>query len=227
MNNSFFLTTLLLFICISLINFGCSKKEPANSTGQEPAPRTEKNLSEHSEKVAESATFSTIEWTDLLPDDDLQALENPPAYLADIQDGSEADQINSQLKAEGAADTLSSEIKESDERYQQALVSKEIRPEFNGRHVRVPGFIVPLEFNEHQIVTTFFLVPWFGACLHLPPPPPNQIIYAVYESGIKLESFYDPFWISGRMSTTLFENDLAAAAYSITVSSIEPYYEDE
>lgn len=160
-----------------------------------------------------------------MPDDDLQALENPPDYLGNIEDGSEADQLNSQLKAETPASADSIASSPIEERYQQALISKNIRPEFDGRHVRIPGFIVPLGLDDHQTITTFFLVPFFGACIHMPPPPPNQILYAEYEPDIRLDALYDPFWINGTLSTTLVENDMATAAYSIDVSVIEPYVE--
>lgn len=160
--------------------------------------------------------YAVIDWLELIPDDDLYALENPPAYLDDIVDGSVDDTLQSQLKAQAAP---------ADDRYQQALTSTQIRPEFNGRKVRIPGFIVPLEFDDQQTITTFFFVPFFGACIHLPPPPPNQIIYAEYERGIKLEALYAPFWVEGTLSTTLIENDMATAAYAITVDDIGPYEE--
>ncbi len=162
------------------------------------------------------AAFKTVEWTDLMPAEDLDALLNPPSYVTEIEDGSEADQLVSQLKAG---------INVAEDRYQQALISKNIRPEFNGRHIRIPGFIVPLEFDDQQTITTFFFVPFFGACIHVPPPPPNQIIYAEFETGIHLNTLYEPFWINGILSTTLMENEMATAAYSITVSAIEPYTE--
>ena len=185
-------------------------------------------------KTASAPVYSEIDWTDMLPDSDLAALENPPEYLYEIQDGSENDQLSSQLKAESpsnflnnsgdtSVDTSNPNISPAEQRYQQALVSTQIRPEFDGRHIRIPGFIVPLEFDDHQTITTFFLVPFFGACLHLPPPPPNQIIYAEYEPGFQLDSLYEPFWINGTVSTTLIENDLATAAYSMDVAKIEPY----
>ena len=161
--------------------------------------------------------YKTIQWTDLMPQADLDALLNPPDYLSQIEDGSEEDFIPGQLK---------NDINLAEDRYQQALVSQSIRPEFNRQTIRIPGFIVPLEFNDEQIITTFFLVPFFGACIHQPPPPPNQIIYSEFEKGIRLEALYDPFWIEGTIFTTLVENELATAAYTMDVSSITPYYED-
>jgi len=168
--------------------------------------------------------YRTIEWTDLMPKDDLDALLNPPEYLSDIPDGSVEDQIASQMQ-------LAIE-QASDSRYQQALVSTRVVPSFDGQAIRLPGFIVPLEFgggqqfgDGQQQVTKFFLVPYFGACIHVPPPPPNQIVYAEYDKGFKLDSLYEPFWLSGTLSTTLIENDMATAAYTIKVDRLEPYTE--
>ena len=192
---------------------------PNGVEGQSPAQEQSPSRATSKINKNKNLTYEIVEWTDLLPDDDLHALENPPEYIDDIEDGSEQDQVYSQLKAE--------DVKLSDNpveaRYQKALISKDIRPEFDGRTVKIPGFIVPLIFDDNQTITTFFLVPFFGACLHMPPPPPNQIIYAEYEPGTKVNALYDPFWISGTLSTSLIENDLATAAYSITVDKVEPY----
>lgn len=165
---------------------------------------------------ATAADYQTIEWTELMPPEDLEALMNPPEYLSEIADGSLEDQINSQLQGAMAAD---------DSRYQQALSSSQTVPEFDNRKVRIPAFIVPLEYDDDQRVTEFFLVPYFGACIHVPPPPPNQIIYASYDQGMTLEALYDAFWISGTLQTTMTENDTATSAYSIAVEAIEPYTE--
>ena len=159
--------------------------------------------------------IKTIEWTDLIPEQDLEALLNPPDYITEIEDGSAEDQISSEIKNTIAA--------ASDDAYQQALVSTNVKAEMDGKKVRIPGFIVPLEFNEEQGVTQFFLVPFFGACIHVPPPPPNQIILVDYPKGLQLEALYDPFWISGKLSTTITENEMATSAYSIKMDRYEPY----
>lgn len=166
--------------------------------------------------ASNTASYQTVEWTDLMPQEDLEALLNPPEYLNEIADGSLEDQINSQLQGAMSVD---------DSRYQQALSSAQIKEEFNDRKVRIPAFIVPLEYDEAQKVTEFFLVPYFGACIHVPPPPPNQIIFAAYKPGLTLEALYDAFWISGTLQTTLTENDTATSAYSIDIDGIEPYTE--
>mgnify|MGYP001392804765 CR=1 FL=1 len=166
-------------------------------------------------KKTSPLNFKTIDWTDLMPKDDFEALINPPSYITDIEDKSEEDFIENQLKNKN--NNL------INDRYQQALVSKRIIPEMNEKAIRIPGFIVPLEFNDDQTVTQFFLVPFFGACIHVPPPPPNQIIFVNYPKGFKLDFLFDPFWILGTLKTTLVENDIATAAYSMQMDSIEAY----
>jgi hypothetical protein len=158
--------------------------------------------------------YRTIEWTDLMPQDDLDAIINSPDYLDDIIDGSAEDLIGSEVqKAEDAKDS----------RYQQALKSTRVVNKFNNQSVRIPGFVVPLEFDDEQTITQFFLVPYFGACIHMPPPPPNQLIYVSYPEGLKLDALYDPFWVTGLLKTSLIENETAISAYAIDVYSIMPY----
>jgi len=161
--------------------------------------------------------YPRIQWTDLIPHADLEALKNPPPELANIADGSEQDQLPSQRKS----DTPGAKNNE----YNRALASTRVKTEFHNRHVKIPGFIVPLEFGDDQTIITFFLVPYFGACIHMPPPPPNQIIYASYPQGIKLEHLYEPFLVQGKLTTEIQGTELGTAAYSIEVNKILPFNE--
>lgn len=161
--------------------------------------------------------FKTVEWTDLMPEEDLNALSNPPEYINEVEDGSFEDQINDQFQNTTNTTT--------DDRYQQALVSTSVVSELDGESIRIPGFIVPLEFNDDQTITQFFLVPYFGACIHMPPPPPNQMIFVNYPRGLKLNALYDPFWISGVLKTSLQENDMATSAYAMDMQKFESYQE--
>ena len=163
----------------------------------------------------EEQQFETIVWPDLIPEDVLEILMNPPAYISETEDGSIEDQIDSNIK--NAIATA------SDDPYQQALISTEVRPEMNGLMIRLPGFVVPLEFNEDQVITQFFLVPYFGACLHMPPPPPNQIVLVDAPRGLTVEELSTPLWISGKLSTQVTENDMAMSTYSLKMMDYEPY----
>lgn len=166
---------------------------------------------------SKTTAFKTLEWTDLMPKDDLDALRNPPSYVTEVDEGSPEDQMGAQLQNTRPA--------APDDRYQQALVSTRVVAELDGAAIRIPGFIVPLEFNDQQAIDEFFLVPFFGACIHLPPPPPNQIIFVSYPQGLKLESLYDPFWISGVLKTSLIKNEMATSAYAMEMHQFEPYTE--
>lgn len=160
--------------------------------------------------------YRLVDWPELMPKEDLEALQNPPGYLDEIMDGSIEDQISSQVQ-QSVAQAV-------DSRYQQALVSTQVVAEFDGQPIRLPGFIVPITFNDERAVTQFFLVPYFGACIHVPPPPPNQIVFANYPAGLTLDNLYDPFWVSGTLKTTLTENEVATSAYALKVDKIESYY---
>ena len=102
-------------------------------------------------------------------------------------------------------------------------VWEQVRFDLDKKDVRIPGFMVPVEYDDQQVVTRFLLVPYFGACIHEPPPPPNQTIYAEFEDGYKLESLWMPVWIEGKLATIRVEEDLATASYTLSASKIEPY----
>lgn len=173
--------------------------------------------------LAQPITYTTVDWTDLLPDADLQGLENPPI----IDHGTGPDQPVSSLDSMAPeANPIPSEDDFTESEWQRALTSDRIRPEWNGRTVRVPGFVVPLEFDDDMVIKEFFLVPYFGACIHMPPPPPNQIIHVKMAKGFTLDNLYEAFWVSGRLSTTSVRNDMAHAAYSMEAHSIKIYDQD-
>ena len=185
----------------------------------EQTPDSSNETSEPAGGSVEVATgeseYREIEWTDLIPEDDLEALMNPPGYISEIEDGTEDDVISSELKSDFGGT--------SNDRYQQALTSTRIIESMNDQAIKLPGFIVPLEFDEEQVTTKFFMVPFFGACLHLPPPPPNQIVYVEYPQGLRLESLTDTFWIEGVISSSTTENDVAKSAYSMIAKRVTKY----
>ena len=163
-----------------------------------------------------SVQYKTLEWTDLMPASDLETLLNPPDYMNEVPEGSIEDKPTSMLK---------SIITEPADSYQQALISTEVRSELDGSNIRLAGYLVPLDFNDKQRATTFFAVPFFGACLHYPPPPPNQIILVHSDQGVNIDDLHTPYWLSGELHTGVEENDMATSAYSMTLQSHELYTE--
>ena len=93
----------------------------------------------------------------------------------------------------------------------------------NGEHVRIPGYVVPFDFNSTSKHQEFLFVPYMGACIHTPPPPPNQIIFIRAEPAIRVEDIWAPYWIEGTLSTEKTENELGDTAYALSMSSLEPY----
>lgn len=93
----------------------------------------------------------------------------------------------------------------------------------DGQWVRLPGYIVTLEVSEEGRTTEFLLVPYYGACIHVPPPPANQIVHIVSEMGVRIEDLYQPYWIEGRMQVKATSSELADAGYQMEAEKIYAY----
>lgn len=93
----------------------------------------------------------------------------------------------------------------------------------DGKQVRLPGYIVPLEVSEEGRVTEFLLVPYFGACIHVPPPPSNQIVHVTSELGVKVDELYQPYWVEGPMQAKSSTSELAEAGYQMQADKIFVY----
>lgn len=95
--------------------------------------------------------------------------------------------------------------------------------QLDGKQVKLPGFVVPLEYNETN-VSEFLLVPYFGACIHVPPPPSNQIVYVTTGgAGPTMEGLWEPVWVTGTLKTESSSSELAEAGYKLDAVQIEPY----
>ncbi len=103
--------------------------------------------------------------------------------------------------------------------------------ELNDKPVRIPGYVLPLEFDGEK-VTEFFLVPYVGACIHTPPPPPNQIVHVETEEGYVTDGgLYTPVWVSGTMRSEQSKTDLnlvdgssdIPSSYALDATSVKPY----
>ncbi|MEM1391039.1 MAG: DUF3299 domain-containing protein [Pseudomonadota bacterium] len=96
-------------------------------------------------------------------------------------------------------------------------------PELNEIKIRIPGYTVPFEYGSNAKITEFLLVPYYGACIHAPPPPPNQTIFVIADDPIRLRDLAQAVWINGTLLTETQESELADAAYTIRVDSVETY----
>jgi hypothetical protein len=98
-----------------------------------------------------------------------------------------------------------------------------VNKSLEGATVRLPGFIVPLEAVKRGDVSEFLLVPYFGSCIHVPPPPPNQIVYVHTGKRAGIGSIYDAYWITGKLHLQTKTTRLGATAYELSAEKIEVY----
>ena len=90
----------------------------------------------------------------------------------------------------------------------------------DGKQVRIGGYVVPLDFDA-KAVKDFLLVPFVGACVHVPPPPANQIIYVRIDKGLKLDGLFDPVYVEGRLRTKMTFTGLAQTGYVLDAVKAE------
>lgn len=131
-----------------------------------------------------------LDWLEMMPEDEVEALNEAPV----VDHGGMF-----KMEQTGSARTI---------------------PELDGQHVRIAGYIVPLEVDGENLMSEFFLVPYFGACIHVPPPPPNQIILAKLAKPIPVTEIYDAYWIEGTLKVEMSQNEIAAAAYLLEAEKV-------
>ncbi len=99
-----------------------------------------------------------------------------------------------------------------------------VNQKLDNQEVRIPGFVVPLEGDAKKI-TAFLLVPYFGACIHVPPPPTNQVVYVSYPKGAPVDDLWDAIWVKGKMRTVSSSHEMATASYSMEAVEVSVYEE--
>ena len=200
--------------------------------------------------TAQAAQPRELGWDDLVPasaafDDPFAALSPDHLYLlatvASFRDaqaaGAEVDALTieeakdalAELNAEGidVDGLLARRAEVSEKRRQHALSTNS---ELEGERIRMPGYVLPLEY-EGQKVTEFLLVPFVGACIHTPPPPPNQIVHVKVESGFQSRGMFEPVWVNGILKAEKTNPNLSfvdgsaniPVAYTLTAEQVEPY----
>ncbi len=95
--------------------------------------------------------------------------------------------------------------------------------ELDGKLVRIPGFVLPFEYSASGKISEFLLVPYFGACIHVPPPPPNQLVYVTAEEPKDLGQQWNAIWAIGVLRTQKHLNNLGDAAYTLEIQRWEDY----
>ncbi|MDM7860435.1 DUF3299 domain-containing protein [Alteromonas sp. ASW11-36] len=151
-----------------------------------------------------------IQWSQLLPEYEKQILSEyqtkQPETVSDL-----TEKILRSIEASSDLD------------YQAAMRSTQTVSDFDGKAVSIPGFVVPIEFHPDQTPSLVFIVPYYGACIHFPPPPPNQIIFARLSPGFQLPALSEAYLFSGILNQGLYEDPLGTSAYELAVSEINEF----
>jgi uncharacterized protein len=93
----------------------------------------------------------------------------------------------------------------------------------DGKLVRIPGFIVPLE-DYLEEAAEFLLVPYYGACIHTPPPPPNQMVHVLMEGGRKARTgWWEPIWLEGRLDVKNIDSPYGVVGFQMAGMTVKPY----
>ena len=106
--------------------------------------------------------------------------------------------------------------------YRTGEKTKELA-DLDGKLVKIPGFTVPLE-DWASSATEFLLVPYVGACIHTPPPPPNQLVYIEMDEGKRAKmDGWNPVWVEGVLKIEMTESVYGHVGFTITGQRVYPY----
>jgi hypothetical protein len=186
-----------LLTLLLLVGCDSSPQPPASVQPSDAIP----TVSARTDRTAEPRT---LEWDDLMPAD-----FDPGAPFKDINIASLADD-------DPKARELMAQLRKL---WDEAPVVETL----DGARIRLPGFAVPLE-TDGQTATRFLLVPYIGACIHVPPPPLNQTVLVEAPTGARIQGVFAPVWVTGRLAVQRADTELANAGYTLTATEVQPYY---
>jgi hypothetical protein len=209
------LLTLTVALMVLMLAVGCDRpadEAPATEAfaaaapASEPEPAASAVVPETEAPSPEAAAdeVAELEWDSLIPAD-----WRPDKLMADYDAEALSDD-------DPRAKVLMDKLKAL---WDQAPVVQEL----DGRRVRLPGFLVPLEMDA-ETIGEFLLVPYYGACIHVPPPPANQTVYVQTAEGNAYRGeLFDTVWVTGTLKVEHQSNELAEAGYQIQDARVEPY----
>lgn len=145
-------------------------------------------------RAAQADDVIDLEWSDLLP----EGTTLPPPILQELLNH-DAPPLSSQQPA-----------------------SSGVRGDWNGQIVRMPGFIVPIDQRGTGVVA-FILVPYVGACVHVPPPPANQLVFVTTETPYESAGMFEAVNVTGMFGVSSLSTHLADIGYALSADKIEPF----
>lgn len=156
-------------------------------------------LAQDSEEQSTPA-FIDLAWADLLPEGEAERI-NQLMQVQSLQQGMD----------HFGADRM------------PQIQTFEVVEELDGERVRIGGYVLPFDFTGSREISRFLLVPYVGACIHVPPPPPNQLVFVTTEEPIQVQGLWDPVYVEGTMRTQRHDNELGDTAYTLELIEMTPY----
>jgi hypothetical protein len=147
--------------------------------------------------IAQSEDVIELNWDDLIPEGDAGTLMQSLRSMGVVEHGA-----------------LSTGFEQEE--------AHAVTDAYNGKIVRLPGYIIPLDFDSTG-VTAFILAPFVGACIHVPPPPANQLVLVTTEDPYAYEGLFEPVYVTGMFGTAATGTALAEIGYALSAERIEPY----
>ena len=218
----------LFGLCLVAVACGSGDAEVSIGTGSsdEGGPQYGDSLEEWSRAIGEerdaaaaaagdqtglalTAEYATLTWEDLVA----------PGFSGEDITTRYQDQLANLEDGSPEADALYEEMLDQ---YDGAAVNTEL----DGTKVQLAGFVAPLTY-DHDIITEFLLVPYFGACIHVPPPPPHQTVLVTLDksNGLSIDETWGAVWVAGTLTVSPATTDLATASYTIS-NAVSGVYED-
>jgi len=197
-------------ISVALVLLTGCEQNAAPESANEQATLTEQTASKPTQ-AGQSNEILVLSWEDLMPEGESERLiELYTQYYAETQkkmfdlmnanrnDANPTGDVQSMIAEGSSLDTM------------EQIGTYNVVPELNGQRIRLPGYVVPLNFSA-------------TAGLHTPPPPPNQIVSIKSSELVEIQNISDPYWVEGVLSTGTFSMDLANSAYELNLTKLEPY----
>jgi hypothetical protein len=160
--------------------------------------------------VGESATadsYKEVQWDELVPES-----WNPEKAF----EGLDLDSL--------PEDDYNPRVEKAYEAFMEEWAKAPANEKISGQRIKISGFIAPLDWENDAELKEFLLVPYFGACIHLPPPPANQIIHVKTQKPLKGLRSMDAAWVYGTISVERHDSgSMGASGYSMALDKAEPY----
>ena len=158
---------------------------------------------------SQTAGYKTIDWNDLMPDDWVKEMTTEMAKMS---------KLNGLLDGSPEATKAMADLRKKLD--DAPIVKSQVN-----QKIRLPGYAVPLDADRNS-KREFLLVPYFGACIHTPPPPSNQIVLVRPTANSKIKKMpesMDVLWVEGELKEARVNTSQGVSGYTLEAINIAPY----